>query len=327
MLNKDEQQKDTDQVGPSIKEPALRSVDHQKLDAWRQYLEEKSIHQNTLYLVSDTETSGTMIYEEDKKEFNRVLEWALIVCEKNEQGLMIPIVTPSGDHIIINEPINPFIEPIKNKKQQASIKTISEESTGIHGLTMEYLFGLPDAGKVAVDKKGMTRPAADKPAAYFEMVIFALQRLFNFTAYLNGDLTVHLVFHNAPFDIGFLNHEMEMAEHSPIESFFIPLDTLKLAKLIIPKKYITEGYSLDSLFKFGLSRYPDVIKEQDRPFHGALIDSFILIEVWNTIHLFLAEQQDSTTATSDEDTGELYINTDDPLSVDDVDEAELSLSF
>lgn len=276
-----------------IPEPELTSVSSVDLDNWRQEIEQLSLTHKELYLVSDTETTGTLIVDSVSKLFNRVLEWGMVLCIKDEQDLLSPVIDSKGRPIIINEPINPFIEPIKNKRQLLSTKSIDKESTQVHGLTLNYLFGKEDglAG----------RPSLKAPAPYFEMVFFALQRLFNFSAFLQGDLTVYLVFHNAPFDIGFLNHEMELAEAPPIESFFIPLDTLRMAKKIIAKEDIPEGYSLDNIFAFGQTHYPDHIKETARPYHGALIDSFILMEVWNVLQLH-QHQKGLSVLTDDEDT-------------------------
>ncbi|HYD45236.1 MAG TPA: DNA polymerase III subunit epsilon [Phenylobacterium sp.] len=78
-----------------------------------------------------------------------------------------------------------------------------------------------------------------------------------------------LIAHNAPFDRGFLNHELtlcqrlELAEHRWI-------DTLKLAQAKFPGMY----NSLDALckrFKISLA---------DREKHGALIDTRLLAEVY-----------------------------------------------
>lgn len=307
-----------------ISSPALSSVSPERLDRWRKILEEKSLTQKTFYLVSDTETTGTQIYEEQSKEFNRVLEWGMVLCEATPDGLLKPMLDEDGSPIVINEPINFFIEPRKNKKQKSSVKHIDPKSTKVHGLTIEYLFAKPCEVNTLTADGGLAeneadiRPPLAQCAAYFEMVFFALQRLFNFSAYMQAEITVHVVFHNAPFDVGFLNHEMEMAEHPPLESFFIPLDTLKKAQRIIPSKELPSGYSLDSLFEFGKSRYPDHIKDLDRPYHGALIDSMILVEVWNTIQLYANEHSHHTALNdeSDEPGADNENTTDEAFSLD-----------
>ena len=89
-----------------------------------------------------------------------------------------------------------------------------------------------------------------------------------------------LIIHNAKFDIGFINHEIQRLENSnrdiydnlpykEIKSENI-IDTLEIAKNLYPGKSV----SLDSLcIKFGINN-----KRKGK--HGALIDSEILSEVY-----------------------------------------------
>lgn len=78
-----------------------------------------------------------------------------------------------------------------------------------------------------------------------------------------------LIAHNAPFDRGFINHELMLCQRSEIpEARWI--DTLKLAQAKFPGMY----NSLDALckrFKISLA---------DREKHGALIDTRLLAEVY-----------------------------------------------
>ncbi len=89
-----------------------------------------------------------------------------------------------------------------------------------------------------------------------------------------------LVIHNAKFDIGFINHEMQRLESSNFNIYDkLPykeihsekiIDTLEIAKKLYPGKSV----SLDSLcIKFGIDN-----KRKGK--HGALIDSEILSEVY-----------------------------------------------
>ena len=81
-----------------------------------------------------------------------------------------------------------------------------------------------------------------------------------------------LVIHNAPFDLGFLNHELALLE-TPIpalqESCSI-LDTLPLAR----QKHPGQKNNLDALCK----RYD--IDNSNRSLHGALLDARILADVY-----------------------------------------------
>lgn len=77
-----------------------------------------------------------------------------------------------------------------------------------------------------------------------------------------------LIIHNAPFDMGFLNAEMERAGHRQLSNEVI--DTVQLARQRHPGARV----SLDALCKhYG-------IDNSRRTLHGALLDSEILAEVY-----------------------------------------------
>ena len=78
-----------------------------------------------------------------------------------------------------------------------------------------------------------------------------------------------LIAHNAPFDRGFLNHELGLAGHSTLpESRW--LDTLPMAQKRFPGMY----NSLDALCK----RFKISLAEREK--HGALVDAMLLAEVY-----------------------------------------------
>lgn len=82
-----------------------------------------------------------------------------------------------------------------------------------------------------------------------------------------GDAT--LVIHNASFDIGFINMELERVGRPPVLMDRV-VDTLALAR----RKHPAGPNSLDALCK----RYG--IDNSKRTKHGALMDSFLLAEVY-----------------------------------------------
>lgn len=87
-----------------------------------------------------------------------------------------------------------------------------------------------------------------------------------------------IIAHNAAFDRGFVNHELERAGRAPIvESFWVC--SLKLAQARHPGMY----NSLDALCK----RYKISLIERDK--HGALIDARLLAAVY--FQLQVAEEQ------------------------------------
>jgi DNA polymerase-3 subunit epsilon len=81
-----------------------------------------------------------------------------------------------------------------------------------------------------------------------------------------------LIIHNAPFDVGFLNHEVARltGDWPRIESHCTVLDTLALARDLHPG----QRNSLDALCK----RY--AVDNSARELHGALLDAEILAEVY-----------------------------------------------
>lgn len=80
-----------------------------------------------------------------------------------------------------------------------------------------------------------------------------------------------LVIHNAPFDVGFLNHELALLNLDPVETYCAGvIDTLKLAKDLHPG----QKNNLDALCR----RYE--IDNSNRTLHGALLDAELLAEVY-----------------------------------------------
>lgn len=91
----------------------------------------------------------------------------------------------------------------------------------------------------------------------------------DFIDYIEG---AELVIHNAPFDIGFLNHELSKLEDetSSIGRYCTVLDTLVMAR----QKHPGQKNNLDALCK----RYE--IDNSQRSLHGALLDARILADVY-----------------------------------------------
>ena len=96
-----------------------------------------------------------------------------------------------------------------------------------------------------------------------------------------------LIIHNAPFDVGFLNHELNLIEDEwqDINDYCTILDTLMLAR----KKHPGQKNNLDALCQ----RYR--IDNGSRTLHGALLDAQILSKVYLAMtggqtHLALQEE-------------------------------------
>ncbi|MEQ6917413.1 DNA polymerase III subunit epsilon [Halomonas aquatica] len=125
-------------------------------------------------------------------------------------------------------------------------RDIEAEAVGVHGITNERV--------------------ADEPV--FAEIADA------FWAFIEG---AELVIHNAPFDVGFMDHEFGLLDAQRGESRLGPvadhcriLDTLKLARDMHPG----QRNSLDALCK----RYD--IENGHRVLHGALLDAEILADVY-----------------------------------------------
>lgn len=116
-----------------------------------------------------------------------------------------------------------------------------------------------DAG--AIEVHGIkNEDLLDKP--HFEEIVADL------TDYLKG---AELIIHNAPFDIGFLNMELNRCgSQDTIEMLSSVIDSLVMAR----QKHPGQKNSLDALCK----RY-DVDNSQ-RDLHGALLDAQILADVY-----------------------------------------------
>lgn len=111
----------------------------------------------------------------------------------------------------------------------------------VHGITTEFL--------------------ADKPL--FKSIAD------EFLGFVKG---AELIIHNAPFDTGFLNHELDLAgkKYGKITDYCSVLDTLPLARQLHPG----QRNSLDALCK----RYS--IDNSRRDLHGGLLDAELLARVY-----------------------------------------------
>ena len=116
-------------------------------------------------------------------------------------------------------------------------KVIDDKVTKVHGLTNDFLNKFPTFSEQAI----------------------------KFLEFIKTDT---LIIHNADFDLGFINNELEISKLKPLENSFI--DTMLLAR----QKLNTRTVNLDSLckkFSIDLSA---------RKIHGALLDCRLLSEVY-----------------------------------------------
>lgn len=117
-------------------------------------------------------------------------------------------------------------------------------------------------------------------------------------AYLQGG---ELIIHNAPFDIGFLNHEFQLLRRDlpKITDTCKVIDTLVMAR----QKHRGQKNNLDALCK----RYQ--VDNSRRDLHGALIDVNLLAEVYlamtgGQMNLFIEEPLQENTRSSSKTTSQ-----------------------
>jgi len=120
-------------------------------------------------------------------------------------------------------------------------REVEAQAIEVHGITNEFLAQKPTFDKIA--------------ASFLDYV---------------GD--AELIIHNAPFDIGFINHEYSQhyKKKFDITQTCSVIDTLKLAR----KKHPGQPNSLDALCR----RYH--VDNSNRDLHGALLDSELLAQVY-----------------------------------------------
>ncbi len=117
-----------------------------------------------------------------------------------------------------------------------------------------------DAGAVAIS--GITTEFLQDKPKFIEVVD-------DFLAFIDD---AELIIHNAPFDIGFINAELNLLKHQwgSVDSNVRVFDTLALARQMHPG----QKNNLDALCR----RYN--IDNSHRTYHGALLDAEILARVY-----------------------------------------------
>ncbi len=163
----------------------------------------------------------------------------LIVLDTETTG-----IEPSEGHRIIEigctEIIDREITENNEYHQYVQPERNVGDSVRIHGITDKFLTGKPKFEEIASE----------------------------FMEYVKG---ATLVIHNAPFDLGFLNHELKLlGSDERIEDSCTIIDSLELSKQQRPGTL----HNLDSLCR----RFE--IDSSARTVHGALLDAQILAQVY-----------------------------------------------
>lgn len=140
------------------------------------------------------------------------------------------------------------------------LEMINRRLTGNH--LHLYLNPERDIEQGAVNVHGITESfLADKPL--FKDIAET------FIHFVKG---AELVIHNAPFDIGFLNHELKLTGNSflSLDQYCSVVDTLTIAR----HKHPGQHNNLDALCR----RYQ--VDNSNRQYHGALLDAELLAQVY-----------------------------------------------
>ena len=118
-------------------------------------------------------------------------------------------------------------------------RSIDRAASEVHGLTAEDLLDKPRFGDIADE----------------------------FLDFVNG---AELLIHNAPFDVAFIDAELDRIGRPRLENVCRVSDTLEMARELHPGK----KNSLDALCE----RY--AVDHSRRTLHGALLDAQLLADVW-----------------------------------------------
>lgn len=146
-------------------------------------------------------------------------------------------------------------------------REVEQGAIEVHGITNEFLTDKPVFSAICAD----------------------------FWEFIRG---AQLVIHNAPFDVGFINHEFAQVGRPPLQGECSVLDTLALAR----QKHPGQKNNLDALCK----RYG--IDNSHRDLHGALLDAEILADVYllmtggQTALALSAESEDASREREEGDT-------------------------
>lgn len=148
-------------------------------------------------------------------------------------------------------------------------RLVDEGAMAVHGITDQFLKDKPQFHQIAAE----------------------------FLEFVNG---AQLIIHNAPFDIGFINHEFAMLRPAlpRVTEYCGVIDTLVMAR----QKHPGQKNNLDALCK----RYG--VDNSQRDLHGALLDAEILADVYllmtgGQTNLMLGAESEDSNSTSEQISG------------------------
>lgn len=167
-------------------------------------------------------------------------------------------------------------------------RLIDEAAMEVHGITNEFLEDKPRMADVVDD----------------------------FIEYIRD---AELIIHNAPFDVGFINHELKLLgqNRGQVNDLCLITDSLEMARHLHPG----QRNSLDAL----CGRY--AVDNSSRELHGALLDARILADVYLAMtggQTSLVLGEDQSGAVNQQEIGPVTVQYDGRLAVIKADQTEIS---
>lgn len=185
----------------------------------------------------------------------------------------------STNRIVVLDTETTGLEPTQGHRiiEIGCVELVDRKLTGRH--YHQYINPQREIDQGAIEVHGITNEFLNNKPLFAQIAD-------EFLAFVDG---AELVIHNAPFDLGFIDHEFALLNrgHQPLENYCGVIDTLVMAR----QKHPGQRNSLDAL----CSRY--FVDNSQRDLHGALLDSEILADVY----LLMTGGQTKLMLSADED--------------------------
>jgi DNA polymerase III epsilon subunit-like protein len=234
-----------------------------KVEEWKNIVEEQLEKGIDIYLIGDTETTGgvmkksngiNVMEKEDKDHMglnHRIIEIGMIVCTFDKKTNKIDnLKDKNGNSIFFHEYINFLNEEDGKLAKYLSIRAIPDGAFFVHGISLSFLDAKSSLGeelallkneryRIPLPKdydKGMRLPSS---APTFEEIIEPLKDICGLNYKHNQSSgRVTFVAHNHKFDGRFLDSEF-INEGSPaFQSVTNAMDTIIIAQSLYKKEYI-----------------------------------------------------------------------------------------
>lgn len=275
--------------------PELIMTPSHKIDKWAELVSKKIYEGKQVIVFFDTETTGGVsgntinVIEKNDHQYegkrHRMLEFGASVTVFNEEtGVCEPLLDEEGDCVRFHEYLNIWAEDPNKLRRINSMTEVPWGAYIVHGIDKDFLEGKKPLGhKIKGFEGGFKLP---KPAPTMEQIIEPLSKVIGLSHVTRDEKlekTIKCAAHNAEFDNKFMNSEFQLVGKSVFESYISPLCTLLLAKSVLPKSEVGGKYNLDSLSNYVKEQGLVQNEEIPRDLHGAMVDTRILLQIYNGI--------------------------------------------